>query len=69
MKNPRNIKKTSAGNPGRVNQILRQTARAVVYLVASLTVVAVVSSCAASVKTHALDCTPKPLPKECRDAL
>ena len=69
MKNPRNIKKTSAGNPGRVNQILRQTARGVAYLLASLALVAVVSSCAASVKTHALDCTPKPLPKECRDAL
>ena len=66
MKNPRNIKKTSAGNPGRVNQILRQTARGVAYLLA---VVAVVSSCAASVKTHALDCTPKPLPKECEHAL
>lgn len=69
MKNPRNIKKTSAGNPGRVNQILRQTARAVVYLVLGLAAVAVVSSCAASVKTHALDCTPKPLPKECEHAL
>lgn len=49
MKNPRNIKKTSAGNPGRVNQILRQTARGVAYLVA---VVAVVSSCQSS----ALNC-------------
>lgn len=52
MKNPRNIKKTSAGNPGRVNQILRQTARAVVYLVSALAVVAVVSSCQSS----ALNC-------------
>lgn len=69
MKNPRNIKKTSAGNPGRVNQILKQTARAVGYLVASLVLAGVVSSCAASVKTHTLDCTPKPLPKECEHAL
>ena len=52
MKNPRNIKKTSAGNPGRVNQILRQTARAVVYLVSALAVVAVVASCQSS----ALNC-------------
>ncbi len=52
MKNPRNIEKTSAGNPGRVNQILRQTARAVVYLVSALAVVAVVSSCQSS----ALNC-------------
>lgn len=49
-----------------VGQILKQVAHVVAYLLA---VVAVVSSCAASVKTHALDCTPKPLPKECRDAL
>ena len=65
MKNPRNIKKTSAGNPGRVNQILRQTARAVGYLVAALVLVAVVASC----QSNALDCTPQPLPKECRDAI
>lgn len=52
MKNPRNIKKTSAGNPGRVNQILRQTARAVVYLVLGLGIGAVVSSCQSS----ALNC-------------
>ena len=52
MKNPRNIEKTSAGNPGRVNQILRQTARAVLYLVLGLAVVAVVASCQSS----ALNC-------------
>lgn len=52
MKNPRNIKKTSAGNPGRVNQILRQTARAVVYLVSAVAALAVVSSCQSS----ALNC-------------
>lgn len=65
MKNPRNIKKTSAGNPGRVNQILRQTARAVTYITLALGIGAVVSSC----QSNALDCTPKPLPEECRDAL
>lgn len=51
MKNPRNIKKTSAGNPGRVNQILRQTARAVVYLVLGLATAAV-TSC----QSNALNC-------------
>lgn len=55
MKNPRNIKKTSAGNPGRVNQILRQTARAVVYLVSALAVVAVVAV-VASCQSSALNC-------------
>lgn len=65
MKNPRNIKKTSAGNPGRVGQIVKQAARAVGYALASLVLVAAVSSCS----TGALDCTAKPLPKECEHAL
>lgn len=65
MKNPRNIKKTSAGNPGRVNQILRQTARAVAYITLALGIGAVVASC----QSNALDCTPQPLPKECEHAL
>lgn len=49
MTKPAASTKTQAGNPGRVNQILRQTARGVAYLVA---VVAVVSSCQSS----ALNC-------------
>lgn len=61
-------KKDDATARQTVGQILKQTARVVAYLLASLAVVAVVSSCAASVKTHALDCTPKPLPKECEHA-
>lgn len=48
-----------------VGQILKQTARVVAYLLASLAVVAVVSSCQSS----ALNCNAKPLPEECRDAL
>ena len=52
-----------------VGQILKQVAHVVGYLTLALGIGAVVASCAASVKTHALDCTPKPLPKECRDAL
>ena len=60
MKNPRNIKKTSAGNPGRVNQILRQTARAVGYLLASLVLVAVVASCHDWHRAHAFDCNAQP---------
>ncbi len=68
MTKPAAHKKHTTGRL-QLASILRQTARAVVYLVSALAVVAVVSSCAASVKTHTLDCTPKPLPKECRDAL
>ena len=52
MKNPRNIKKTSAGNPGRVNQILRQTARVVAYITLALGIGAVVSSC----QSNAINC-------------
>lgn len=52
MTKPAAHKKHTTGNPGRVNQILRQTARAVVYLVSALAVVAVVSSCQSS----ALNC-------------
>ena len=45
--------------------ILRQTARVVAYITLALGIGAVVASC----QSNALDCTPKPLPKECRDAL
>lgn len=58
MKNPRNIKKTSAGNPGRVNRILKQAARVVGYLLASLAMVAAVSSCAAT--WEPFDCNAQP---------
>lgn len=68
MTKPPYTKKAYDGRQ-KLASILRQTARAVLYLVSALAVVAVVSSCAASVKTHTLDCTPKPLPKECEHAL
>lgn len=61
MTKPPYTKKAYDGRQ-KLASILRQTARVVAYLLA------VVSSCAASVKTHALDCTPKPLPKECEHA-
>lgn len=60
MKNPRNIKKTSAGNPGRVNQILRQTARAVAYITLALGIGAGVASCAHWHQQTAFDCNAKP---------
>lgn len=65
MKNPPNIKKTLAGIPGRGAVIVKGIVGAVGYLLASLALVAVASSCTA----NALDCTAKPLPKECQDAL
>lgn len=65
MTKPAASTKTQAGNPGRVNQILRQTARGVAYLLASVALVAVVSSCQSS----ALNCNARPLPKECEHAL
>ena len=43
-----------------VGQILKQTARVVAYLLASLALVAVVSSCTASVKATAHDCDKVP---------
>ncbi len=65
MKNPPNIKKTLAGIPGRGVAIVKGIVGAVGYLLASLALVAVVSSCS----TGALDCTAKPMPKECQHAL
>lgn len=56
MKNPRNIKKTSAGNPGRVNQILRQTARVVAYLLVLVVASAALASCQEWHRAHAINC-------------
>lgn len=64
MTKPAASTKTQAGRL-QLASILKQTARAAVYLVSALAALAVVSSCQSS----ALNCNPKPLPKECEHAL
>lgn len=64
MTKPAAHKKHTTGRL-QLASILKQTARAVVYLVLGLGIGAVVSSCQSS----ALNCNAKPLPEECRDAL
>ncbi len=58
MKNPPNIKKTSAGIPGRGAVIVKQAARVVGYALASLVLVAAVSSCAST--WEPFDCNAQP---------
>ncbi len=64
MTKPAAHKKHTTGRL-QLASILRQTARGVVYLASALAVVAVVTSCQSS----ALNCSSKPLPKECEHAL
>lgn len=64
MTKPAAHKKHTTGRL-QLASILKQTARAVVYLVLGLGIGAVVSSCQSS----ALNCGSKPLPKECEHAL
>lgn len=58
MKNPPNIKKTLAGIPGRGAVIVKGIVGAVGYLLASLVLVAAVSSCTAT--WEPFDCNAQP---------
>lgn len=64
MAKPADIKKTPTGRL-KLGSIVRKTARVVAYITLALGIGAGVNAC----KSVALDCTAKPLPKECQHAL
>lgn len=64
MTKPAAHKKHTTGRL-QLASILKQTARAVVYITLALGIGAVVASCQSS----ALNCNAKPLPEECEHAL
>lgn len=64
MTKPAAHKKHTTGRL-QLASILKQTARAVVYITLALGIGAGVNAC----KSVALDCNAKPLPKECEHAL
>ncbi len=65
MAKPDAHKKHTPGRSWNLSPIVKQAARVVGYITLAVAGVVVVASCA----DGALDCTAKPMPKECQHAL